>query len=309
MSKITKAVIPAAGFGTRFLPQTKAMPKEMMPLVDKPIIQRVVEELVEAGIQTIVIVTGYHKRAIEDHFDHQFELEKKLEASGKTDLLEGVRKISDLADFVYIRQKGVAGNATPILNAKHVLGSDPFLVFWGDDFIDATPSRARQLVSAYEKYQTMIIGGIRANSPDDYKKYGYVGGQEVEPGVVEVNKIIEKPGTPEAAPSDLGAISGFVFTPEIFEALEEVKKRLRAGEELVYTLGVQQAIDNGSRVHAIEIRNAIYHDTGNKLEYLKTVIEYGLKHPEISKDLRAYIKELKIREGSTGKKHRKVNPK
>lgn len=292
MSKITKAVIPAAGFGTRFLPQTKAMPKEMMPLVDKPIIQRVVEELVEVGIQTIVIVTGYHKRAIEDHFDHQFELEKKLEASGKTDLLEEVRKISDLADFVYIRQKGIAGNATPILNAKHVLGSDPFLVFWGDDFIDATPSRARQLVNAYEKYGSMIIGGIRAHSEEDYKKYGYVGGQEVERGVIEVSKIIEKPGTREAAPSDLGAISGFVFTPEIFGALAEVAKQLKSGEELVYTLGVQKAIDNGNKVHAIEIKNAIYRDTGNKLEYLKTVIEYGLRHPDTANGLREYIKSL-----------------
>src|SRR5690349_2488572 len=141
MKPVTKAVIAAAGFGTRFLPQTKAMPKEMMPLVDKPIIQRVVEELVDAGIETIVVVTGWHKRSIEDHFDNNFELEAKLKESGKTDALEVVRKISDLAEFVYIRQKGPEGNATPILNAKHVMNGEPFMVFWGDDFVDAKPSR------------------------------------------------------------------------------------------------------------------------------------------------------------------------
>src|SRR3989344_5368102 len=138
--KITKALIPAAGFGTRFLPQTKAMPKEMMPLVDKPIIQRVVEELVDAGIETIVIVTGWNKRSIEDHFDNNFELEVELERSGKEKELDEIRKISNLAEFIYIRQKGPMGNATPILNAKHIMGDDPFIVFWGDEFIDATPS-------------------------------------------------------------------------------------------------------------------------------------------------------------------------
>ena len=149
--KITKALIPAAGFGTRFLPQTKAMPKEMMPLIDKPIIQRVVEELVDAGIETIVIVTGWNKRNIEDHFDNNFELEEKLKEAGKTEALDEVRRISDMAEFVYIRQKGPDGNATPILNAKHIMRDDPFLVFWGDDFVDAEPSRARQMIEAFEK--------------------------------------------------------------------------------------------------------------------------------------------------------------
>src|SRR3989344_918346 len=178
MKKITKALIPAAGLGTRFLPQTKAMPKEMMPLVDKPIIQRVVEELVDAGIETIVIVTGWHKRSIEDHFDHQFELEEKQLRSGK-DKEEGlVRKISALADFVYIRQKGPQGNATPILNVRHIMRDDPFLMFFGDDFVDATPSLAKQLISAWEKYNSIILGGFRATSDEDYKKYGFVGGQD-----------------------------------------------------------------------------------------------------------------------------------
>src|SRR5260221_1145687 len=168
MPKITKALIPAAGFGTRFLPQTKAMPKEMMPLVDKPIIQRVVEELVEAGIETIVIVTGWNKRSIEDHFDRNAELEMLLEKAGKEEQLEEVRKISNMAEFVYLRQKGPQGNATPILNAKHIMGDDPFMVFWGDDFIDAEPSRAKQLAEAYQKYDTMVLGGLKNPSEEAY---------------------------------------------------------------------------------------------------------------------------------------------
>lgn len=290
--KITKALIPAAGFGTRFLPQTKAMPKEMMPLVDKPIIQRVVEELVDAGIETIVIVTGWNKRSIEDHFDNNFELETKLQEAGKTQILEEVRRISDLAEFVYIRQKGPQGNATPILNAKHIMRDDPFLVFWGDDFVDATPSRAKQLIQAYEKYQTSILGALRADSDEFYNKYGVIGGEEVEEGVIRVSKIIEKPGK-ENAPSDLGIASGYLYTPEIFEAIEEAWKNLPEGEELVYTLAVDNLIKKGINVHALEIKNAIFRDTGNKLEYLKTVVEYGRQHTEFGEAFREYLKSIK----------------
>lgn len=290
MPKITKALIPAAGFGTRFLPQTKAMPKEMMPLVDKPIIQRIVEELVDAGIETIVIVTGLYKRSIEDHFDNQYELEDKLERSGKEKELEVVRKISDMAEFVYLRQKGPAGNATPILNARHVLGNDPFMVFWGDDFIDAEPSRAKQLIEAYEKYGTTIMGGMKAKTDDYYKKYGFAAGEKVDEGVIKIKKIVEKPGK-ENAPSDLAIVSGYVYTPEIYDFLEKAKLDLPEGEELVYTLGVQGMIDAGVDVHAIEMKNAIYRDTGNKLEYLKTVLEYGLMHEEIGADFKRYLQE------------------
>src|SRR3989344_403831 len=267
--KIRKALIPAAGFGTRFLPQTKAMPKEMMPLVDKPIIQRVVEELVEAGIETIVIVTGLYKRSIEDHFDNNFELETKLERAKKEKELEIVRQISDLAEFVYLRQKGPMGNATPILNAQHVMGDEPFLMFWGDDFIDASPSRATQLIEAYEKYCTMILGAMKKEKEEDFKKYGYAGGEEVEPGVIKVSHVVEKPGSREKAPSDLASISGFVITPDIYEHLERTKENLPEGEELVYLSGYQGVIDEGKNVYAVEIKNSTYWDTGNKLEYLK----------------------------------------
>lgn len=290
--KITKALIPAAGFGTRFLPQTKAMPKEMMPLVDKPIIQRVVEELVDAGIETIVIVTGWNKRSIEDHFDNNFELETKLQEAGKTQILEEVRRISDLAEFVYIRQKGPQGNATPILNAKHIMREDPFLVFWGDDFVDATPSRAKQLIQAYEKYGTTVLGALKADTDDFYDKYGVVGGEEVEDGVIRVSRIIEKPGK-ENAPSDLGIASGYLYTPEIFDAIEEAWRNLSKGEELVYTLAVDNLIKKGINVHALEIKNAIFRDTGNKLEYLKTVVEYGRQHPEFGEAFREYLKSIR----------------
>ncbi len=291
--KITKALIPAAGFGTRFLPQTKAMPKEMMPLVDKPIIQRVVEELVEVGIEVIVIVTGWNKRSIEDHFDNNFELEEKLARAGKEKELEIVRKISSLAEFVYLRQKGPLGNATPILNAQHIMGDDPFMVFWGDDFVDAAPSRAKQLLSAYEKYDAAILGALRVHGEDDYKKYGFVGGDQMENGVFKLNRIIEKPGSKENSPSDLAVVSGIVVTPGIYASLEEAKSGLGPDQELVYTHGLQGMIDKNLPVYAIEIQNAKYRDTGNKLDYLKAVVEYGLDHPEIGKDFAAYLKDLR----------------
>lgn len=290
--KIKKALIPAAGFGTRFLPQTKAMPKEMMPLVDKPIIQRVVEELVDAGIETIVIVTGWHKRSIEDHFDNQFELEEKLLRAGKEKELDMVRKISDMAEFIYIRQKGPQGNATPILNAKHIMGDDPFMMFFGDDFVDAQPSRARQLIAAYEKYGSSILSGMQATSDEDYKKYGFAGGDEVEEDVIKINSVIEKPGSPEAAPSDLAIVSGYLFTADIYEHLEKARDNLGENEELVYTYGVQGMIDKGLPVHAIKIKNGIYRDTGNKLDYLKTLVEYGLQHPDFGDKFSQYLKDL-----------------
>lgn len=295
--KITKALIPAAGFGTRFLPQTKAMPKEMMPLVDKPIIQRVVEELTDAGIETIVIVTGWNKRSIEDHFDNNFELEVELERSGKEKELDEIRKISNLAEFIYIRQKGPMGNATPILNARHIMGDDPFIVFWGDEFIDATPSRAKQLVEAFEKYNALILSGYKIQNDEGYKRYGVVGGENVSPGVISVDKIVEKPGSKMEGLLDVGVIGGFVATPDIYVPLEQAKMTLDGAGELVYTLGVQGMIDKGLPVFCVEIQNGIYRDTGNKLEYLKTLVDYGLNHPEIGPELAEHIGKLKLKFG------------
>src|SRR3989344_2047076 len=215
MKKIRKAVIPAAGFGTRFLPQTKAMPKEMLPIVDKPIIQHIVEELVDAGITDIILVTGYHKRTIEDHFDAaNLDLLENLRQGGekKRPLLEQVEKISKMANFVYVRQKGPYGNGTPLYNVRHLIGDEPFIYTWSDDFIVAQPSRFRQMIEVFNKHQCSILGCVRAGGDEDYSRYGYAGGDELEPGIIDVRTLIEKPGK-ENAPSNLATVSGFILTP------------------------------------------------------------------------------------------------
>jgi len=289
--KIKKVVIPAAGFGTRFLPQTKAMPKEMLPIVDKPVIQYVVEEAVSAGIEDVIIVTGYTKRSIEDHFDSpNADLVKNLEMGKKYNLLEEIKKISEMANFIYIRQKGPYGNATPIKSAKHVIGNEPFLVLWGDDFVLANPSRAKQMIDVFYHYESTILCGIRTKRKEDTTRYAFVKGRDLGNGVWKVEKLIEKPG-PEKAPSDLAIVSGYVLTPDIFPILDNQKPG-KGGE---YYL--PEAIDELAKVHpvyALEIKNGKYYDTGNKLEYLKTVVEIGLKHPGINGEFRSFLKNLKI---------------
>lgn len=296
--KVRKAVIAAAGFGTRFLPATKAMPKEMLPLVDKPIIQYVVEDVVSAGIEEVAIVTGWHKRSIEDHFDYPFELEKRLEEAGKHEQADEVRRIANLANFIYIRQKGPYGNGTPIWNARSFIGDDPFLFLWADDFITATPTRCQQLVAAYEEYGgSAVLSSVRRNSPDDYKRYGYVDGQSVAEGVMRVERMVEKPG-PGVIDSDFAVVSGFLFGPEMIGAIQEAMHRLEknkiTGQELYYTDGINILLEQSKAVHAIEIKNGKYHDCGNKLEYLKTVIEFGLLHDDLRDELREYIKGLAL---------------
>lgn len=292
LKKIRKAIIPAAGFGTRFLPQTKAMPKEMLPIVDKPVIQIVVEELVEAGISEIIIVTGYHKRSIEDHFDHNFELEHELERAGKVERLAEVERISELANFYYLRQKGPKGNATPIWNAREIIGNEPFLVFWGDDFIKAAPSRAKQLIAAYEKYGTVVLGGIQARRDEDYDRYGFAAGELLEDQAIRVADLIEKPGK-EHSPSDLAIVSGQVYNPDIFEAIEEANRRREEGKELVYIDAINVLREQGQMVHAIPIKGGKYYDCGNVLEYLKTVIELGLDS-KIGPELKDWIRQQEL---------------
>ncbi len=293
---ITKAVIPAAGFGTRFLPQTKAIPKEMLPIVDKPVIQYVVEELVDAGIKDIIMVTGYHKRTIEDHFDiPNFDLVENLKLGGakKEPLLKELEKISELANFIYVRQKGPYGNGTPLLNVRHLIGNEPFIYTWSDDFIVAKPSRFKQLISAYEKYQSTCLGSIRVSKDEDYSRYGFAGGREIEPGVLDVDKIIEKPGKGKA-PSDLANVSGFVFTPDIFEYLTKAQGLLKAGEELWYNDALKLMLADKKRILAVEIKGGKYYDTGNKLDYLKTVIEFALKREDLGKEFKQYLHGLKL---------------
>ncbi len=292
--KVRKAVIPAAGFGTRFLPATKAQPKEMLPIVDKPIIQYVVEDAVSAGIEDIVIVTGWSKRNIEDHFDYPFELEKRLEEAGKISELEEIRKIGDLANFTYVRQKGPMGNATPILNAKHLIGDEPFMVLWGDDFMEATPTRAQQLLKAYEENDcSAVVSCIKANKPEDYKRYGYAAGKNLGPGLLEIEKLVEKPGAGKID-SDFAVIGGAIYEPEMFGAIEEAMKRLEkegSKRELVYIDALNILLERKMKCLALEIKGKFY-DCGNKLEYLKAVVEFGLKHDDLSREFAEYLKNI-----------------
>ena len=294
--KIRKAVIPAAGFGTRFLPQTKAMPKEMLPLVDKPVIQYVVEELVDAGITDIILVTGYHKRTIEDHFDAaNLDLIENLRQGGekKKPLLEQVEKISKMANFVYVRQKGPYGNGTPLVNVRHLIGDEPFIYTWSDDFILANPSRFKQMIDVYEKYGVSVMASIRAKTEEDYIRYGFAGGQVIEDGIIDIQTLIEKPGK-DSAPSDLATVSGSIFTPDIFNYLDQVLEGLGEGAEFYYNDALKLMLGDGKRILATEIKGGKYYDTGNKLEYMKTSVELALKHPDINGAFRQFLKDLNL---------------
>jgi UTP--glucose-1-phosphate uridylyltransferase len=287
MQKITKAIIPAAGLGTRFLPQTKAMPKEMLPLIDKPIIQYVVEEAVSAGITDIIIVTGAGKRAIEDHFDHAPELERSLDEKGKTAIAQQLRGIGDLANFIYLRQKGGQGTGVPVLNAAPILDGEPFLVLYGDDVFRGAQSRAAQLVEAYEKYQTPILSLIPI-TPEETNQYGVpaVGG-EIEPGLHRVTQLVEKPG-PHKAPSHFGAISGYVLNRDIIDLLETQPLDEKSGE-----LYLTDAINEYAKTRPVygKVLEGTWHDTGDKVKYLRAVIDYALADPKLAPDLARYFEQ------------------
>ncbi len=287
--KIRKAVIPAAGFGTRFLPQTKAMPKEMLPIVDKPVIQYVVEELVAAGITDIVIVTGWHKRAIEDHFDYPNELIQMLKEQGKHELLESVKKTAELANFIYIRQKGAYGNGTPVLCARNVIGDEPFVAIWGDEFIYATPPRAKQCIDVFEKYGDPVISAVRVPK-EDVSRYGIVEATNVEKNIWQIKKLLEKPAVDEA-PSNLAAHGCYVLTPDIFPLLEKLKPGISG--EIWLTDAIKELLKTRP-IYACEVTDAKYYDTGNKLEYLKTVVEFALMHKDLNGEFRTYLKNLKL---------------
>lgn len=291
MPSIRKAVIPAAGFGTRFLPATKAMPKEMLPVVDKPIIQYVVEELVEAGISDIIIVTGYAKRSIEDHFDSpNLELIENLKQGGesKAPLLAEVERIADMANFYYLRQKGPYGNGTPVLNARRIVGDEWFVAIWGDEFIYATPSRVKQMIDAWEIHQKPIISAVRITDRQAVSKYGIVDITEVDQGIYKINRIVEKP-SPEEAPSNLAAHGAYLMPPRLFELLETTQ-RGKGGE--VWLTDAINALMTETDVYALEIQNGRYYDTGNKLEYLKTNVEFALGREDIGAEFRQYLKQL-----------------
>jgi UTP--glucose-1-phosphate uridylyltransferase len=289
VKKVRKVVIPAAGFGTRFLPATKALPKEILPIVDKPIIQYVVEQAVDAGIEQVIIVTGWHKRAIEDHFDRHFELEARLEESGKKELLAEVKKISDLANFIYVRQKEPLGNGHAVLVAKEIVGDEPFIVMWGDEFFEAKPPAISQLIEAYEQYDSLVIVGVRVDKKDVFK-YKIADVTPVRDNIFKINKIVEKPDE-DSAPSNLATHGNYLFTPDIFDILENLKPS-KSGE-----IWIADAIDEliaKRDVYAVELKNAKYYDCGSKIGYLKAVVDHALVHPDVKGELREYLKSLEL---------------
>jgi len=288
--KIRKVVIPAAGYGTRFLPMTKASPKEMLPVIDKPIIQYVVEEAVTSGIEDIIIVTGSNKRAIEDHFDFNGELESYLEKVGKFKELEEIRRIAQMANFIYIRQKGPYGNGTPVLNAESVIGDEPFAVLWGDQFTWAEKPRLKQMIEVFEQYKDPVVSFVKAKSDADFDRYGVAEVKPVADNVYEMIKIVEKPGKKDA-PSDLVADGGYILTPDIFAALKSTD--LGKGDELWLTDGINKLKQN-HKLYACEVQDGQYHDTGNKLEYLKANIDFALKRDDIKDELGKYLKNLEL---------------
>jgi len=292
MKKPTKAIIAAAGFGTRFLPQTKAMPKEMLPLIDKPIIQYVVEELVEAGIKDIIIIGSANKRAIEDHFDApNEELLANLRAGGakKQPLIDIVQRLSEMANFVYIRQKGPYGNATPLTCAAHLINRDePVIYTFADDFIAASPSRFRQMISAADKLDGAVLSCKKITDDAEFDRYGVVNGQQVEDGVIKMTNIVEKPGKANA-PSDLASVSSYLLPGEFFNYLEQGRSDFDGHGEFTIQPIMQRMIDDGHNFYGVEITNGTYYDTGDKLEYIKTVIDFGLNHQTLGPALKQFL--------------------
>lgn len=286
MKKVRKAVIPAAGLGTRFLPATKAIAKEMLPIVDKPTIQFIVEEAIASGIEDILVVTGKSKRPIEDHFDSNIELELNLSTKGKKKLLELVEETTGI-NLHFIRQKRPLGLGHAVLQAKAFVGNEPFVVMLGDDImVDKTPL-TKQLINNYEKTTASTLAVMKVNH-EDTSKYGIINpNREIESGLYDVINFVEKP-TPKESPSDLAIIGRYLLRPEIFEILE--KQTPGAGNEIQLTDAID-SLNKIQRVFAHEFKGKRY-DVGDKLGMVQANIEYGLKHPEIKVDLRTYIKSL-----------------
>lgn len=284
--EIRKAVIPAAGWGTRFLPATKVIPKEMLPLADKPMIQHIVEEAVSSGIEQIIIVTSSGKSAMENHFDRSFELEYILEQKGEEGLLGEVRRIAELANICYIRQREHLGLGHAILAAREVVGDEPFAVFLPDDIFDAEPPLIKQMLEVYRHYEGSVIALWRV-AEEDTKRYGIIKPKQVEERVYQVLDMVEKPG-PADAPSDLAILGRYILTPEIFEALRRTlpdkRGEIQLTDGLVRLLG-QQAI------YGYEFEGA-YYDAGKPLGLLKASVALALKHPEMGAEIKDYLQKL-----------------
>jgi UTP--glucose-1-phosphate uridylyltransferase len=288
MKPVRKVVIPVAGFGTRFLPATKAMPKEMLPIIDKPVIQYIVEEAAASGITDVILVTSHTKRPVEDHFDDNPVLESWLQMQGKLQALQEIKAISKLANFVYLRQKGPYGSATPIMNARHVIGDEPFAVLFGDDVFLSEKPRLRQLLDVYEKYGDPVLTAIKTDD-EGTKKYGVIDpGTEVADGIFEIKGVVEKPG-PEAAPSRLASVGGYILTPDIFDAIDQLKPGV--GGEFIL-LDAISAIGKKRPIYACEIEGE-YHDTGTKIGWLKANIAFALKRDDLGKETRDMLKSIR----------------
>lgn len=288
---ITKAVIAAAGFGTRFLPQTKAMPKEMLPLIDKPIIQYIVEDLVKAGIKDIIIVGSSNKRSIEDHFDMPNEdLLANLRAGGakKQPFIDRIEAVAELANFVYIRQKGPYGTATPVMNAAHLLGNEPFIYAFADDLTVHSPNMYEQMISCYQEFGGSVLPCIELTNSKDYERYGIVAGTPLRDDIMTMTGVVEKPGQ-SSAPSNFATVGGYLLTPDVFDYIESGLANLQADKEFYVTDNLlDPMIKDGNKVYAQLIKGKRY-DTGDPLEYLKTVIDFALRDDELADALREHL--------------------
>ena len=287
-SSIRKAVFPAAGLGTRFLPATKAQPKEMLPLVDKPIIQYGVEEAVASGVDDVILVTGRGKNAIEDHFDVNIELESFLEARGKTDLLAETRKISSLINVSYVRQGEPLGLGHAVLVARNLVGQEPFAVILGDDVIDADPPALQQLITVFDELGGPVIAVERV-PPQDVSAYGIIASEPVRDGVHRILDLVEKPPVGEA-PSNLAIIGRYILTPDIFPELEATA-RDRMGE-IQLTDGLRRLLARRP-IYACEVKGT-RHDTGNKVGFLRAVVYFALRRPDLAGPFREYLESLDL---------------
>jgi UTP--glucose-1-phosphate uridylyltransferase len=291
MKKIHRAVFPAAGLGTRFLPATKAQPKEMLPLVDKPLIQYSVEEAVASGLKDLIIITGRGKNAIEDHFDVSFELEKILEERGNSDLLSQVRAVSDMVHIAYVRQKEALGLGHAVQVARGLVNNEPFAVLLGDDIIEAETPCIKQMIEVYEKYDASVVA-IMEVAPEEVTRYGIIDGVKLagsEGRVFEVRDLVEKPRIQDA-PSNLAIIGRYILSPGIFKALEKIKRG--SGGEMQLTDGLRQLLKSECIV-GYKFKGK-RHDAGDKLGFLQATVEFALKNPELGKAFRSYLKSLKL---------------
>ncbi len=286
--KIRKAVFPAAGLGTRFLPATKASPKEMLPLVDKPLIQYVVEEAVASGVESIIIVTGRGKTAIEDHFDISFELENLLRERGKDALLEQARSVSDLARISYVRQKEALGLGHAILQARDFVEDEPFAVLLADDIVDAETPALKQMLKVYEEYDAPVLGTMQVEG-EAISRFGVIDAEEVSAGVYQIRDMVEKPPFQEA-PSDLAIIGRYILTPDIFDEIERTERG--AGGEIQITDAMRSLLRKRP-FYAVQLEGQ-RHDAGDKLGFLIATVEFALKRPDLAPEFLEYLKSLKL---------------